>query len=40
MVLVLDVMPEKRDYVKIITVSVKWSDYYLLTPLDYVDFKE
>lgn len=40
MVLVLDVVPEKRDHVKIMTVSVKWSDYHLLTPLDYLDFEE
>jgi hypothetical protein len=26
MVLVLDVVPEKRDHVKIMTVSIKWSD--------------
>jgi hypothetical protein len=37
--IVLGVVPRKMDHVKIMTVSVKWSDCHLLTPLDYVDFK-
>jgi hypothetical protein len=40
MVLVLDIVPEKRDHVKIMTVSVKWLDNQLLTLSDYVDFEE